>query len=30
VDAEYEKIAAFELAKERLADALEWRALGIF
>jgi hypothetical protein len=30
VDAEAEKIAAIDLAKKRLADAQEWRALGIF
>jgi hypothetical protein len=30
VDAEAEKITPIELAKKRLADALEWRALGIF
>lgn len=29
-DAKYEKIAATELAKKRLAAAQEWRALGIF
>jgi hypothetical protein len=29
-DAEYEKMSTIELAKKRLADALEWRALGIF
>ena len=29
-DAEYEKITTVELAKKRLADALEWRAVGIF
>ncbi len=29
-DAEYEKMATIELAKKRFADALEWRALGIF
>jgi hypothetical protein len=29
-DAEYEKVAAIDLAKKRFADALEWRASGIF
>jgi hypothetical protein len=29
-DAEYEKMATIDLAKKRLADAQEWRALGIF
>jgi hypothetical protein len=29
-DAEYEKIATVDLAKKRLAAAMEWRALGIF
>jgi hypothetical protein len=29
-DAGYEKMATIDLAKKRFADALEWRALGIF
>lgn len=29
-DREYEKMTTVELAKKRLADAQEWRALGIF
>jgi hypothetical protein len=29
-DAEFEKVAVIDLAKKRFADALEWRALGIF
>lgn len=29
-DAEYEKISTIDLAKKRLADALEWHAFGIF
>lgn len=29
-DAEYQRMTTVELAKKRLADAQEWRALGIF